>query len=80
MVIKGAFTWTPQSESNAHSIRFVSVHMNPVNPMRIECALSPIHFQRWIGSGLKLDYIIIHKLREVTPTMSLWLSRWLGFL
>ena len=27
---KGAFTLTPQSESNAHSIRFVSVHMNPL--------------------------------------------------
>ena len=25
--------------------------------------------QRWIGNGLKLDYIIIHDLREVTPTM-----------
>ena len=37
--------------------------------MRIECALSPIHLRRWIGSGLKLDYIIIHDLREVTPTM-----------
>ena len=37
--------------------------------MRIECALSPIHLRRWIGSGLKLDYIIIYDLREVTPTM-----------
>ena len=37
--------------------------------MCIECALSLIHLRRWIGSGLKLDYIIIHDLREVTPTM-----------
>ena len=33
--------------------------------MRNECALSPIHLRRWIGSGLKLDYIITHDLREV---------------
>ena len=37
--------------------------------MRIECALSPIHLRRWIGSGLKLEYIIIHDLHEDTPTM-----------
>ena len=37
-------------------------------PMRIECTLSPIHLRRWIGNGLKLDYII-YDLREVTPTM-----------
>ena len=36
---------------------------------QIECALSPIHLQRWIRRGLKLDYIIIHDLHEVTPTM-----------
>ena len=42
--------------------------------MRIECALSPIHLRRWIGtdSELKLDYIIIHNLCEVTPTMRSW--------
>ena len=43
------------------------VHMDTAK--QIECALSPIHLQRWIGSGLKLDYIIIHDLREVMPTM-----------
>ena len=36
---KGAFTWTLQSGLNAHSIRFVSVHMNllllDANSMRI---------------------------------------------
>ena len=37
--------------------------------MCIECASSPIHLKRWIGSGLKLDYNIIHDLREITPTM-----------
>ena len=37
--------------------------------MRIECTLSPIHLRRWIGSRLKPDYMIIHNLREVTPTM-----------
>ena len=37
--------------------------------MRVECALSPIHLRRWVGSGLKLDHIIIHDLRKVTPTM-----------
>ena len=47
-----------------------SVHMKlNWNPMRIECALRSIHLGRWFGSGLKLDYIIIHDLREVTPTM-----------
>ena len=44
-----------------------AVHMNTA--MRIECALRSIHLGRWFGSGLKLDYIIIHDLREVTPTM-----------
>ena len=38
-VTKGAFTWTLQSGLNAHSIRFASVHMNPLlldaNSMRI---------------------------------------------
>ena len=37
--------------------------------MHIECALHPVHFGRWIVSGLKPDYIIVHDLREVTPTM-----------
>ena len=37
--------------------------------MRIECALHSIHLGRWFGSGLKLDYIIIHDLCKVTPTM-----------
>ena len=44
-------------------------HESTWNPMRIQCALSPIHLRRWIGNGLKLDQIIIHDLREVTPTM-----------
>ena len=39
LVTKGAFTWTLQSGLNAHSIRFISVHMNPLlldaNSMRI---------------------------------------------
>ena len=35
----------------------------------IRCALRSIHLGRWFGSGLKPDYIIIHDLREVTPTM-----------
>ena len=43
-------------------------HCN-VHRMRIECALRSIHLGRWFGSGLKLDYIIIHDLREVMPTM-----------
>ena len=47
-----------------------SIHMNPNwNPMRIECALCSLHLWRWFGSGLKLDYIIIHDLHEITPTM-----------
>ena len=37
--------------------------------MHIECALHPVHFGRWIVCGLKLDCIIVHDLREVTPTM-----------
>ena len=46
------------------------VHMNPNwNPMRIKCALHSIHFGRWFGSRLKLDSVIIHDLRKVTPTM-----------
>ena len=43
------------------------VHMN-LNWNR-RCALRSIHLGRWFGSRLKLDYIIIHDLREVTPTM-----------
>ena len=27
-----------------------------------------------------MDYIIIHDLREVMPTMRNWFARWLGFL
>ena len=47
-----------------------SIHMNPNwNLMRIECALCSLHLWRWFGSGLKLDYIIIHDLHEITPTM-----------
>ena len=30
------------------------------------------HLRRWIGSRLKLDYIIIHDLCEITPTMRSW--------
>ena len=37
--------------------------------MRIECALHSIHLGRWFGSESKLDYIIIHELCEVTPTI-----------
>ena len=43
------------------------VHMDTA--MHIECASHPIHLRRWIGSGLKLNCIIIHDLREITPTM-----------
>ena len=54
---------------NAQRMRIqssLSIHMNPNwNPMCIECALQSIHFGRW----LKLDYIIIRDLREVTTTM-----------
>ena len=41
--------------------------------------IGPLHLRRWIRSGLKLDYIIIDDLHEVTPTMRFWLARWLGF-
>ena len=55
-VCEGAFTWTPRSESNAHSIRFVSVHMNPLqsnaHQMRIESNPPPEVDWKRIESGL----------------------------
>ena len=66
---KGTFTWTPWSESLRIQSGLYAFTWIRLNPMRIKCALSPIYLWRWIGSGLKLDYIIIHDLREVMPTM-----------
>ena len=39
----GAFTWTMQSGSNAHSIWFVSVHMNllEIHANRMRIAFNP---------------------------------------
>ena len=45
--------------------------------MRIECTLCPMHFGRWIESGLKLSCIITRDLCEVTPTTRSLLARWL---
>ena len=52
----GVFTWTPRSESNAHSIRFVSIHMNPLKSnahrMRIESNPPPEVDWKRIETGL----------------------------
>ena len=52
-------------------------HKSTWNPMRIECTLCPMHFGRWIESGLKLSCIITRDLCEVTPTTRSLLARWL---
>ena len=58
ILTKGAFTWTLQSGLNAHSIRFASVHMNPLlldaNSMRIAFNPPPEVDWKWIGSELSL--------------------------
>ena len=62
---KGAFTWTPRSESNAHSIQFVSVHMNLLkfDALRMHVAFNPpyevvwkrivtgLHYYSWFTQG-----------------------------